>query len=86
MSHLVHLFFAVAWWQGNVRGAGQPKKELTENAVNSLPAAQATEITGMTQQRVSALKTQLGNPEAYPLRSARWLRSALWESRSACFV
>jgi phage N-6-adenine-methyltransferase len=55
----------VAWWHANVRKAGQPRKELTGTAVNSLSVAQAEKLTGMKQQRVSELGKRLQDVEAY---------------------
>lgn len=53
----------VVWWDANVRGAGNP--QLTSVVVNLLSVAEVSRLTGITQQRQSALRTQLGNPEAY---------------------
>lgn len=55
----------VAWWESNVRRPGGDQKSLSETADNGLSAIDATRFTGITPQRVSALKGQLTDPERY---------------------
>jgi phage N-6-adenine-methyltransferase len=55
----------VAWWDANVRDAGQPSKELSGIADNSLSALEAEKITGMKPRRVSDLRKSLNNGELY---------------------
>jgi phage N-6-adenine-methyltransferase len=52
-----------AWWDANVRDAGNP--QLTEGAVNCLSCKEAEELTGIRQQRVSDLKKALDKIDLY---------------------
>jgi phage N-6-adenine-methyltransferase len=54
----------VAWWDANVRDGGRPSEKRPATA-GGLPMRDAEKLTGITNQRKSALRTQLGNPEAY---------------------
>lgn len=55
----------VAWWDANVtdRGGGNPTVPRSRDG--ALPMREAEKLTGITNQRKSALRTQLGNPDAY---------------------
>lgn len=53
----------VAWWDSNVRGKGEHKAKTP--GPRRLAEKDAEELTGISHQRKSALRTQLGNPEAY---------------------
>jgi hypothetical protein len=45
-----------AWWDAHVRDAGQPSKELAEDAVNTLPRDEAEKLTGMKRLTIAALQ------------------------------
>jgi hypothetical protein len=55
----------VAWWQGHVRGAGNP--QLSENADNCT-VSRAEELTGLSKQRVSEMRAKLKRPDKYRQR------------------
>jgi DNA N-6-adenine-methyltransferase (Dam) len=79
----------VAWWQGAVRGAGQPGKNSPGSRLMPCPKAEA--LTGMRQQRVSDLRQRLERPEKYRryLLGATYCAALLAEeagSRVQCFT
>jgi hypothetical protein len=64
-AKIAEQFNFIAWWDAKVREAGQPTKELSGIADNSLSVAQAKDLTGMAKQRVSDLREQLERPDEY---------------------
>jgi ParB family chromosome partitioning protein len=58
----------VAWWKVNVSRPGgdrQSDEALSRSQDNALSTPQAETLTGMSKQRVSSLRGQLGDPERY---------------------
>jgi hypothetical protein len=46
----------ISWWRGNIRSQGEARKKKENRAPGFLSVAQAEDLTGMTQQRVSELR------------------------------
>jgi len=52
----------IAWWDDAVRGKGQPRKEMAQDAANSFSRDQAEKRTKILHQQVSRWRTGLGRP------------------------
>lgn|SRR5262249_3698140 len=58
----------VAWWNGNVQRPGGDRQSKKHSPGTRLMLSDAEKLTGMKQQRVSALRKWLQRPEEYRRR------------------